>query len=169
LKRIGWLRRRKIFRHERGATLIEVVIAIVVLGLVVASVPTAIMAVHNFQSRQRELRYAENLARSEFEYIKSQPYIPAYIPGNGTEPGKVTEPFFPSPYLDQTVMQAEEPSLGGTYYVRNEVYLVNPGNLTTSQDPEDESGIQEIVIRIWGVRGTGYVPIYELSNYKTMR
>lgn len=160
LKFVGWLRRSKFFRHQLGASLIEVVIAIVVLGLVVASVPVAIMAVHNFQARQRELRFVENLAVSEFEYIKSQPYVP----GNDSYQFR-----FPSPYLDQTVMVAEEPSLGGTYYVRNEVFFVDPDSLTTSQNPEDESGIQKILIRVWGVRGTGYVPIYELSDYKTMR
>jgi hypothetical protein len=159
LRRIIRLRARKFSKHQLGASLTEVVIAIVVLGLVVASVPLAIMAVHNFQARQRELRYVENLARSEFEYIKSQEYVP----------GNSSQFRFPSPYLDQAVMQAEEPSLGGTYYVRNEVYLVIPGNLTTSQNPLDESGIQEIVIRIWGVRGTDYEPIYTYSNYKTMR
>ena len=160
-----WLRKKKLFRHERGATLTEVVIAIVVLGLVVASVPTAIIAVHNFQARQRELRYAENLARSEFEYIKSQPYIP----GNSTLFNR-----FPSPYEDQIVMQAEDYyRLGGTYFVNNYVYFVNPTTnekfLATPQSIGNESGIQEILIRIWGVRGTDYVPIYELSDYKTMR
>jgi type II secretory pathway pseudopilin PulG len=147
-----------------GATLIEVIIAMVVLGLIVASVVTAIMAVHNFQARQRELRYAENLARSEFEYIKSQPYIP----GNSTLFNR-----FPSPYEDQTVMQVEDYSrLGGTYFVDNYVYFVNPTTnekfLATPQSIGNESGIQEIMIRIWGIRGTDYVPIYEYSNYKTM-
>ena len=164
LKFVGWLRRSKFFGHELGASLIEVVIAIVVLGLVVASIPTAIIAVHNFQSRQRELRYAENLARSEFEYIKSQPYKP----GNSTLFNR-----FPSPYEDQTVMQAEDYSrLGGTYFVNNYVYFVNPTTnerfLATPQSIGNESGIQEIVIWIWGVRGTDYVPIYTLSDYKTM-
>ena len=153
-----WIRKLASGR-SRGATLIEVVIAIVVLGLIVASIPTAIMAVHNFQSRQRELRIAENLARSEFEYIKSQPYIP----------GNSALFKFPSPYLDQAVMQAEEYRLGGTYFVINYVYFVN-GNERVPATPEsvgNESGMQEIVIRVWGVRGTDYEPLYEISNYKT--
>jgi type II secretory pathway pseudopilin PulG len=171
LRRVIKLRARKLTKHQLGASLIEVVIAIVVLGLVVASVPVAIMAVHNFQARQRELRYAENLARSEFEYIKSQPYIPAIL-GNTTEfePNPLFNRF-PSPYLDQTVMKAEEPQLGGTYFVNNYVYFVNPTTnekfLATPQSIGNESGIQEILIRIWGVRGTDYVYIYELSDYKT--
>ena len=173
LKFVEWLRRSKLFRHELGASLIEVVIAIVVLGLVVASVPVAIMAVHNFQSRQREVRMAENLARSDFEYIKSQPYKPAYIPGNGTEPGKVTESFFPSPYLDQTVMQAEEYyRLGGTYFVTNYVYkffnnVTQEWVLATPESIGNESGIQEIVIRVWRVRGNETQTMYELVDYKT--
>jgi type II secretory pathway pseudopilin PulG len=172
LRRVIKLRARKLTKHQLGASLIEVVIAIVVLGLVVASVPVAIMAVHNFQARQRELRIAENLARSEFEYIKSQPYIPAIL-GNSTEfePNPYFQ--FPSPYLDQTVMQAEEYRLGGTYFVNNYVYFVNPTTnekfLATPQSIGNESGIQEIVIRVWGVRGTDYEPLYETSDYKTMR
>jgi hypothetical protein len=160
-KRIVRLRRSGSFKRELGASLIEVVIAIVVLGLVVASVPAAIMAVHNFQARQRELRYAENLARSDFEYIKSQPYVP----------GNSSFFQFPSPYEDQTVLQAEEPQLGGTYFVKNYVYFVN-GNGTFMATPKsvgNESGIQEILVRVWGIRGTDYEPIYEISDYKTNR
>ena len=162
LKHVRWLRRRRLFRQERGATLVEVVIAIVVLGLIVASVPTAIIEVNNFQSRQRELRIAENLARTEFEYIKSQPYIPG--------PLMLT---FPSPYLGQTKMQAEEFRLGGTYFVKNEVYFVNPDTLesflATPESVGNESGIQKIVVKVWGVRGSenNYQPLYETIDYKT--
>ena len=160
LKFVGWLRRRKFFRQERGATLIEVVIAIVVLGLVVASVPVAIVAVHNFQAKQREVRMAENLARSDFEYIKSQPYIP----------GNSSLFSFPSPYEDQTVMQAEDYSrLGGTYFVNNYVYFVNGGETfpATPASIGNETGIQQIVIHVWKVRGNDTQTLYELINYKT--
>jgi len=57
-----------------GATLVEVVIAIVVLAFLVGSVPAAMLAVSNAHFRANQIRIAENLTRSEFEYIKSQDY-----------------------------------------------------------------------------------------------
>jgi type II secretory pathway pseudopilin PulG len=164
LRLIITLRARKLSRHQLGASLIEVVIAIVVLGLVVASVPAGVIAAINFQAREREVRIAENLARSEFEYIKSQPYIP----GNSSLFNR-----FPSPYLDQDVMQAEEYRLGGSYFVNNYVYFVSLTTgekfLATPQSIGNESGIQEIVIKVWGVRGGNYVSLYDTSDYKINR
>jgi len=61
--------------RSRGATLVEVVIAIVVLGLMVATIPPVMVLAFDSQSRQNELRIGQSLTRSQFEYIKSQEYI----------------------------------------------------------------------------------------------
>jgi len=60
---------------SRGATLIEVTIAVVVLGLLLASIPAAIVVSINTQHRQYETRVAESLSRSQLEYIKARDYV----------------------------------------------------------------------------------------------
>ena len=152
LKRFRWFRGRGLLRNKKGFTLIEVVIAIMVLGLVVASVPLAVMAIYNAQFKQNEQRIAENIARYEFEYIKSQDYIPGnsslFIP--------------PSPYDDGNPLR-------GSYYAKNYVYFVDPETHESYADPLKESGIQEIVIWVYGIRGEDYAPLYKTSNYKVLR
>jgi type II secretory pathway pseudopilin PulG len=111
---------RKVLRGSSGgATLVEVVIAVLVLAILVGSVPAAMIAVSNAHFRANQIRIAENLTRNEFEFIKSQDYklgnvtyplvgengyeiIPVdasfglkvdawpIYPGNGTEVEKIT-------------------------------------------------------------------------------
>jgi prepilin-type N-terminal cleavage/methylation domain-containing protein len=58
----------------RGFTMIEVAIAMVVLGFIVASIaPVMALNVKN-QVKYEEERIADNLTRAQFEYIKSQEY-----------------------------------------------------------------------------------------------
>lgn len=76
-RRIG----RKIMSgNEKGATFVEVIVAIVLLGLIVASIPPAIIYSTRSVFAQKEQTVAEYLTRNQIEYIKSQPYIL----GNGT-------------------------------------------------------------------------------------
>jgi len=96
---------KKLFKRalgggSRGATLIEVVIAVVVLGLLVAAIPTAMVVVINAQTRQNEVRVAESLTRSELEYIKAQNYRQDCLP-----------------YSNLGDLE--------TYTVRNEVYCID--------------------------------------------
>lgn len=62
-------------RSSRGATLVEVVIAIVVLGLITSSVPPVLILLNNSQFKWNEQTVAESLIRTQFEYIKGSPYI----------------------------------------------------------------------------------------------
>ncbi len=48
-------------RSSRGATLVEVTIAIIILAFMVGSVPAAVLANLHTQSRANEIRVAENL------------------------------------------------------------------------------------------------------------
>jgi len=61
-------------RSPAGATLIEVVIAVVVLGFMLASVPPVLLLMTNTEFRHNESRVAEGLTRCQIEYIKSAPY-----------------------------------------------------------------------------------------------
>ena len=60
---------------SRGATLVEAVIAIIVLGFIVMSIPPVMVLAVESQSRQNELRIGQSLTSSQFEYIKAQEYI----------------------------------------------------------------------------------------------
>jgi prepilin-type N-terminal cleavage/methylation domain-containing protein len=76
--RLPKLRKPGIIREERGFTLIEVLISIVLLGLITASLAFGLGSaskglVHN-DSRQT----AKNLAESQIEYIKNLPFASAY-------------------------------------------------------------------------------------------
>jgi type II secretory pathway pseudopilin PulG len=156
LKRALWLRRMK--QRQVGATLVEVMIAIIVLGLVVASIPAAVMAIHNAQYKQNEQRIAENLARYEIEYIKSQ----NYVPGNCTS---IAE--FNKAYLLGTPMR-------GGYIAIVDYYPINPVDYTrydrgNSTAYVKDDGIQEIVVTVFGPRGQQLGPLYQTIDYKVLR
>ena len=82
LKRTGQVCRKALFRNSSGATLVEVVIAVVVLALITASVPPVLLLITKSQFSWTEQRVAESLARNQIEYIK----VASYIPGNVTHP-----------------------------------------------------------------------------------
>ncbi len=77
--------RKGLHRSSRGATLVEVVIAVVVLGLITSSVPPVLILLNNQQFKWNEQTVAESLVRTQIEYIKGCPYI--Y--GNATVPNPV--------------------------------------------------------------------------------
>jgi type II secretory pathway pseudopilin PulG len=131
LKQIG---RKARGRNGRGATLIEVVIAIVVLGLMVASIPPAMATVANSEFRQNELNIARDVTQAQFEYIKAQVYNPAN-PDN-------TWSSFP-PYA-----QVPLPS-GYTMQVWYDLIDPSTGNVTLKQTNGDE-GIQRVTIFVFG-------------------
>jgi type II secretory pathway pseudopilin PulG len=163
LKRVLWLRRMK--QRQVGATLLEVMIAIIVLGLVVASIPAAVMAIHNAQNKQNEQRIAENLARYEIEYIKSQ----NYVPGNCTTTAEFNQAY-----------DLGTPMRGG-YIAIVDYYPINPedytrydrGNTTNPQGfiPAyvQDDGIQEIVVTVFGPRGQQLGSLYQTIDYKVLR
>jgi len=67
---------------SRGATLVEAVIAIIVLGFIVMSIPPVMVLAIESQSRQNELRIGQSLTSSQFEFIKAQGYKWGNEPGN---------------------------------------------------------------------------------------
>jgi type II secretory pathway pseudopilin PulG len=74
-------------RSSRGSTLVEVVIAVVILGLITSSVPPVLILLNDQQFKWNEQTIAESLVRTQIEYIKGSPYI--Y--GNATVPNPVYE------------------------------------------------------------------------------
>ena len=65
-------------KDEKGFSLIEVVIAIGLLGIIAAGFLGALGTASKVLFIADERATAESLARSQMEYIKSQPYVDIY-------------------------------------------------------------------------------------------
>ena len=146
----GWLRRRSL-----GATLVEVVISLVVLGLLTATVPPVLILVTNAEYKRDERRVAEALIRMQMEYIKSAEYIYDY----GTEP---------------ELVYSVVPVPNGSYLVNVDVVPVSIDPEThahTPVAPELDEGIQEVTVEVYHVNKEVGVdaPVLEARNYKVDR
>ena len=126
--------------HSIGASMIDVVIGTVVLGLMVASIPPVMVIISNQQFRHNEERVAENMTRSQFEFIKSQDYkwgndYDLYDPDTGH-------------WKQVKYSQIEPPS---NYGVKVQVFPIDP---ETGQElaPGQDEGVQKIEVTIFGYR-----------------
>ena len=148
LKICGRICRKVLSRNSIGATMIEVLMAVVVLGLVVAAVPPVMVLVSNAQVRQNELRIGQNFTRSQFEFIKSQTYNPDLLA--------------PEPYK-------ELPDPPG--YVTQTLYFhINPdsGNITS----DTTTGVEMIEVLVFGYHLTSeqnLISILDTKSYKVDR
>ena len=165
------MRYRKVSRRiphgaSRGFTLVEIAIAIVVIGFVVGSVLATMTVVFNMQTRQDKQRIAEYLTRNEFEIIKTLPYIWGNVTGNTSQLG------YPPDYLALSLKMGIAPVTTQDYWldvaaipVDKDDYTelpVLPGPLV-----EDE-GIQKIIIHVYsGLQSTK--PLLVTTNYKVYR
>lgn len=77
---MGWLRKQilKLFREQRGLTLIEVVLALVVLSFVGTGILRAIETSSRSTQILDEKVVATNLATTHIEAIKEFPFAPTY-------------------------------------------------------------------------------------------
>jgi type II secretory pathway pseudopilin PulG len=144
---------------SKGVALVEVVVAVVVLAILVGSVPAAVMAVSNAHFRANQMRIAENLTRNQFEYVKSQ----QYLPGNVTYPVQylyvdVVPPGFG---LDCTAKQID-PTTG------NETELKWIGEKRVY---ETDTGIQLITVTVYsyGQRTEQSKTLLVSTDYKVAR
>lgn len=139
LKRIALIHRAALFRSEKGVNLVEVVIAVALLALITASVPSALLAITNNHYRWNEQRVAENLTRNLVEYIK----IHEYIPGNSTN--------HRPEYLTSAQLQALRPNASWEIFVTAQPIdsetraNCNGTNCNVTEGGWDD-GIQEITI-----------------------
>jgi hypothetical protein len=135
-----------------------VVIAILVLGLVVGSVLTAMVVVYNMQTHQDRQRIAEYLTQNEFEYIKTQPYIWGNVTGNATQKGYPPH-YEPVPFTQDYSLDIVAIPIDKTDYTDLPVL---PGPRV------DDQGIQKIIISVYaGSRSSA--PVLVTTNYKVAR
>ena len=145
-------------RSSKGATLVEVVIAIVVLGLITSSVPPVLILLNNSQFKWNEQTVSESLVRTQIEYIKGSPYI--Y--GNATVPNPVYK----------TVLDVEG---NMTALVPDEDYRIeviaipiqiDSGTRVHSPLPSgQDKGIQEITVEVYHIDKL----VLSVKNYKVDR
>ncbi len=146
-----WLRacRKSLSRNSSGATLIEVVIAMVILGLITSTVPPVMILITKAEFKRNEQRVAESLTRNQMEYVKSASYIAA----NSTNP----DPAY-----------GEVPVPNESYKIEVIVQPIQVDPVTQAHqalpDGEDE-GIQEVKTRIYHVDKL----VLETRGYKVDR
>jgi type II secretory pathway pseudopilin PulG len=126
---------KSLHRSSRGATLVEVVIAVVVLGLITSSVPPVLILLNNQQFKWNEQTVAESLVRTQIEYLKGSPYI--Y--GNATVPNPVYE-------------KVSYPTDGYSINVIAQPIHIDSGTQVHSPLPSgQDEGIQEITVQVYHV------------------
>jgi len=134
---------RKAFQgRSRGSTFVEVLVAITILGLIVAAVPPAIIFSTRAVFAQQEKTVSEMLARSQVEFIKNCTYDIA----NETDP----EP-------DYT--WAEMPGPDESWDVQITAWAIDPeaemedGEYQKASETggDPDKGIQQVEIEIWHV------------------
>jgi len=153
LKRIRRICPKALFGGTKGAALVEVVIAVVVLGLITASVPPVLVLIGDAEFRRNEQAVAESLTRNVMEYVKST----SYIAGNGT----IHEPQYLSVEREKQLIPNETYDIE---VIARPVY-VDPDTQVHSYLVGVDGGIQEITVRVYHVDKL----MVETKNYKVDR
>ena len=68
-------------KNKSGASLIETVIALAILGIILASLFEGINVSLKVLARTDQRQMAKSLAGSQMEYVKEKPYAVSYSPG----------------------------------------------------------------------------------------
>jgi prepilin-type N-terminal cleavage/methylation domain-containing protein len=90
-------------KDEKGFSLIEVVIAIGVLGIIAVGFFTALSGSTKALITADERTTAESLARSQMEYIKKQNFVKYNTVGPNIPYERITDPYFTISYQTANV------------------------------------------------------------------
>jgi len=75
-------RGRGLLGNQRGVSLVEVLVAIAILGIVASAYLTALASSSRTQNVNQELASAAHLAQSQMEYVMSESYAASYTPAS---------------------------------------------------------------------------------------
>jgi len=169
-------------RSRRGSTLVEVMIAIAVLGLITSSVLPVFIMLNKAEFKWTQQTVAESLIRAQIEFIKGWPYVE----GNSTNSIadgniEILDPSNPDFY--PIVKPPDD-----TYRIEviAKPILIDatttPGNVTRSylpagqyenDQPQNKKGIQEITVTVYHIDTNGdSIPdkqVTSVTNYKVNR
>ena len=133
-------------KGQEGQTLVEVIIAMLVLGIVVSSLLTAMHITYKTTDDVNDRTIAESLARGELEYIKLCTY------------DEVNNP--PQYAVDPDIDLGAEP-YHGEFEVEVAAVRLDPSENGT----DDDEGIQQVTVTIV-VRDE---EVFSVSEYKVER
>lgn len=146
-----------LIRSEKGIGLIEVLIALAILGIIAIAFLGALATASKAIFTADERATAESLARSEMEYVKDQNYE-LYVPSD--RPSYTKDDVESSTHLD--------------YFISIDAFPIDPetGQLLVDSDGEfldeedTDEGIQQIIITI---RHQNKPEVITLKGYKVNR
>jgi prepilin-type N-terminal cleavage/methylation domain-containing protein len=75
----GCMLRGSLMRDQKGFSLIEVLLAMALVGILGVSIPSALSGANRATITTNQHTMAESLARSQMDYIQNQPYDSANI------------------------------------------------------------------------------------------
>ncbi len=135
--------------NSRGSTYVEIIVAITILGLIVAAVPPAIIFSTKAVFAQQEKTVSEMLARSQAEYLKYCKYdianksaqIPDYSWANMSGPDN-------SYYIEisASAIDPNQPLINEEYQLASET-----ASLYGDEDEDYDHGIQLVNVDIYHV------------------
>jgi prepilin-type N-terminal cleavage/methylation domain-containing protein len=117
-------------RNEKGMTLVEVIIALGILGVIVITFLSGMSVGSRTLAVGDELATAESIARSEMEYVKKQDYYQA-----------------PWSYVVSTTPIT--PPWGGDSHSLSDDYANYTANVTAELVHITDDGIQKIIITVY--------------------
>ncbi len=133
-------------RDQKGQTLLEVIIAMTILGVVVSSLLTAMHITYKTTDDVNDRTIAESLARAELEYIKLCSYDELNNP--------------PQYAVDPDIDLSSDP------YNNNFAVQVTAVRLDPSENGTgDDEGIQQVTVTI----AAGGEQVFSVSEYKVDR
>ena len=131
------------FADERGAGLVEVLVAVAIMAIVLTIFLSALVTGGLGVRVVHERVTAENLARSQLECIKDHPYITCAIPISYTTVCTITEP--------------------SSYAIDVSISYWDSSNFTSS--PSADSGMQWITVTVF----YDGEPTFTMEEYKVKR
>jgi type II secretory pathway pseudopilin PulG len=156
---------RRLFKNEKGASLIEVLIGMLILGMIAATFIGGMNTVLTTSFRNSRQVHALALAQSQLEYIKQQDYNDDDIDSNPDNMGKYLTIVKPPDTPANFEIYGWDNSIDKFAKFWDVALTVEPKDLPTEDFPQSDTGIQVIKIVIKNNNNE----VVELYGYKAER